>query len=150
MKGKFRNSYVSKNGNDVFVYEVQGTKDELAMYKETQAENFREDDVTGTPLFFSTSWMGDNVNLLITSKGNCIIDRSEFKKAASLVKQAGGDFSKSIADSMANSFVANIFGANRVTTASTAVNANEASVEPLAEELETQIVDETTGEITEL
>lgn len=98
MKGKFLRSYrKASSGNNVFVYTVTGTEEQLAQYKEIQKENYVEDDKTGKPLWFSTRYYGDNIDLVITAKGNVVPDTSEFDKAASLASQYGGNLGTEIA-----------------------------------------------------
>jgi hypothetical protein len=56
--GKKHNQYrSSKTGTIVFVYTVDGTKEDIANYKKAQGANYREDN--GTPLFFSAGRTGN-------------------------------------------------------------------------------------------
>lgn len=55
---KKHNQYRSKSGSIVFVYQITGTTDELEQYKTDQGSNYREDDTTGVPLFFSANRAG--------------------------------------------------------------------------------------------
>lgn len=107
MKAKKVRNYRSKNtGKPVFVYEVSGTADELKAYKKAQGEFFREDDTTGAPLYFTTNFMGNDGNLIITSKGSVAQDMSKFDEAQSLVEQYGGNFGNVLAQNV----VGNILG----------------------------------------
>ena len=90
-----RSPYTSAKGNTVFVYAVSGSESEMAAYKTAQGDNYREED--GTPLWFTTRFVGDAGSLVITSKGKVIADLSEYKKAESLVKQFGGNFGQELA-----------------------------------------------------
>lgn len=91
MKATFNNSYPkrAKNGNmiDVFVYHVSGTAQELADYKEVRGVQYREDGTTGQPLFFSLNYVGETVDLMITTNGNVVADTSNLRKANNLVQQ---------------------------------------------------------------
>lgn len=91
MKVKCVRTYRSKNGNPTFVYSVDGTKDELADFKKSQGDYYREDE-DKNPLWFTTRYIGEEGKLMITSNGNCVPDMSEFDKQASLVAQYGGNF----------------------------------------------------------
>lgn len=69
MKIKFHGAYVSKKGTSTFRYTVQGTKEELANYKKVQGDNYREDETTKEPLFFSIRRVPDNTPLAATRDG---------------------------------------------------------------------------------
>jgi hypothetical protein len=84
-------TYRSKNGNPTFVYQVEGTKEQLEAFKKSQGDYYRTDD-DGNPLFFTTRYIGEEGKLIITSNGNVVPDMSEFDKQASLVSQYGGNF----------------------------------------------------------
>lgn len=103
---KLLGSYISKNGNRVFRYGVSGNAAELKEYKKTQGTFYREDSTTGTPLFFTPRFAGQETNLIITQSGKCVADMSAFDAAASLSEQYGGNFGQEIASSMA----ANLLG----------------------------------------
>jgi hypothetical protein len=105
MKATFKSTYVSKKGNDTFRYAVTGTAEELAAYKTAQGVNYREDDITGEPLFFTVRYAGKSVNLITTKSGNVIADLSELKASASIAKQFGGNLGQSIADAAAAQFL---------------------------------------------
>ncbi len=104
--------YVSKNGNDTFVYAVSGDKESLASFKKAKGKYYREDDGksgnvdAGTPLWFTTKCIGDTGKLVITSKGNVIADMSAFRKAQSMSEQFGGNFGQELA----RASVANLLG----------------------------------------
>lgn len=102
MEGTFVRSYVSKKGNDTFVYTVTGTPAEIAAYKTAQGENYRADD-KGAPLFFTTRvGASPRVKLITTQAGNVIIDNSEMKAAANLAAQYGGNLGQEIARNFAS------------------------------------------------
>tara|TARA_R110002126_G_scaffold276162_3_gene421701 strand:+ start:1942 stop:2298 length:357 start_codon:yes stop_codon:yes gene_type:complete len=98
--------YVSKKGNDTFVYEVSGDKTAMAAYKKAQGEYYREDDKTGVALWFTTRFIGDSGKLIITTNGNVVADMSEFRKAESLSSQYGGNLGQELARTAA----ASLFG----------------------------------------
>jgi hypothetical protein len=136
MKASFSNSYPkrSKNGNvvDVFVYHVNGTESELADYKTVKDDQYREDSVSGKPLFFSLNYVGEIVDLIITTNGNVVADTSKLRKAANLVNQY--DFLK---DQLASQLLAQI-GFNspnrvNVNTNTPVVTENAGSIDPFNE-----------------
>lgn len=90
-------SYRSKKGTPTFVYNVEGTKDELKQYKDSQGTYYREDSESKKPLFFTARYVGEKGTLLITSNGNCVPDMSEFDKQASLAAQYGGNLGEQLA-----------------------------------------------------
>ncbi len=101
MKGKFHGSYRSKAGNTVFRYLVTGSDDELLQYQEAQGTNYRESD-DKEPLFFTTRFTGDNIDLIITNDGKKVIaDTSKFDKAASMAAQYGGNLGQELAKAAA-------------------------------------------------
>lgn len=100
LNGTFVRSY-KKNGKDVFVYAVTGSKEATDKYEQTQGEFFRKDDTTGNGLFFSTRYVGEKVPLIITEKGNVVADMSEYAKAASLASQFGGNLGVELAKNAA-------------------------------------------------
>jgi hypothetical protein len=101
MKAKYVRCYKKADGNGgvrtVFVYEVNGSADQLAKYKISQGDHFVEDDDSGKALFFTVDFMGDNAELIITAKNNVVQNTEEYDKQASLVAQAGGDLGAEIA-----------------------------------------------------
>jgi hypothetical protein len=96
MKVNCVRTYRSKKGTPTFVYSVSGTKEQLAAFKKAQGDYYREDE-SGTPLFFTTRYIGEEGTLMITSNGNLVPDMSEFDKQASLVAQYGGNFGDALA-----------------------------------------------------
>ncbi len=92
-----RNYRKSGSTNPVFVYTVSGTEKDLQAYKDTQGDNYREDNDLQKPLWFTTRFVGDNGKLMITTNGKTVADMSEFDKAASLASQYGGNFGQALA-----------------------------------------------------
>jgi hypothetical protein len=102
MRIKLHHSYKKaapggKSANTVFVYTVTGTKEELEKYEEIQGENFRKDDETGDPLFFTTRCAPNNANLIITQSNRAVVDMSAFDQADSMAKQYGGSLGTELA-----------------------------------------------------
>ena len=105
MKIKLERSYRSKNGNPTFVYGVSGSASELTAYAEAQGEFYREDETSGTPLWFTTRCVGENGTLIITTNGNIVPDMSAFDQAASIATQYGGNFGQELAKQAAMSIL---------------------------------------------
>lgn len=84
------NPYTSRTGKTVFVYHVSGTPEELAAYKTSKGEYYKEDkDAANAPLFFTTDAIGNNAEMIKTSKGEFVPDMSKEKIFASLEEQFG-------------------------------------------------------------
>jgi len=113
---------VSKNGNDTFVYEVSGSDAELKEYKKAKGEFYREEN--GTPLFFTTDYVGESGSLIITQKGNVIADKSAFKKAASLAGQFDGPLGQAIAQQAAAQLLGGSTSTSAPVSAETSVSAD--------------------------
>lgn len=97
MKIKLLRSYRSKAGNVTFVYTVSGSTADLENFKRIQGEYYREDTVTGTPLWFTTRCVGDTGKLIITTNDKIVPDMSVFDQAASIAQQYGGNFGQELA-----------------------------------------------------
>jgi phosphopantetheinyl transferase len=100
-----QSSYVNAKGTTVFRYKVTGSPEELAAYAAAKGQYHRVDEKTGDVLFFSTTYAGDTVNLVITATGNVIPDMSEFRKAESLAKQFGGNLGEALANHSAGALL---------------------------------------------
>ncbi len=61
------NQYL-KNGNAIFVYEIEGSKEELAAYKKSQGEYYRESDAK-KPMYFSQRPIEPGAELTATKSG---------------------------------------------------------------------------------
>ena len=96
MKATCIRTYRSSNGNPTFVYTVAGSTEELAKFKEIQGSYYREDE-NANPLWFTTRYCGEQVDLLVTSNGKLAPDMTEYDKQASLVSQYGGNFGDQLA-----------------------------------------------------
>ena len=117
MKIRQVRSYRSKNGNPTFVYAVSGNTEQLAAFKTAQGEYYREDTVTGEPLWFTTRSVGQVGSLIITTKGNIVPDMSAFDQAASIASQYGGNFGQELARQAAMQILG---GANHASTPASA------------------------------
>ena len=92
MKAVFKSSYPSKNGNEVFVFRVQGTVEEVEQYATENPLMPSEDD--GTPLFmttFPTFNYADKagVEMYRSQKGKYSLENSELRRAQALAKSMG-------------------------------------------------------------
>lgn len=105
LNAKFIRSYRSAKGNTVFVYAVTGSEKDIESYKQAQGDNFREDENTKTPLFFTTRFFGNGGKLIVTAKGKVVPDMSAFEQAASLAAQFGGNFGQELARQAAGSLL---------------------------------------------
>lgn len=122
LRGQFSRNYRKKGtGTPVFVYKVTGTDDELAEYELNQDSNLRKDEEDGSPLFFTTRYTGDNINIVKTQSDRYVADTQELEKAASMVSAYGGN----LGDALASQFAAKIAGNIRSTPAATPVPKKE-------------------------
>lgn len=104
MKVTLVRSYRSKNGHVTFVYKVTGSATQMAEYKKSQADFYREDE-SGNALWFTTRCIGQSGKLIITTNGNVVPDMSAFDQASSLASQYGGNFGAELARAAAESLV---------------------------------------------
>lgn len=89
MRAKLKNSYkkAGSNGtvNTIFVYRINGTEDEVLKYQELrEAEGYYTEDEDGTPLYFTNRYYGDNIQLMVTTNDNIVVDTTLFDKVQSL------------------------------------------------------------------
>jgi hypothetical protein len=90
-----------------FVYKVESSSaEELASFETAQGSYHRVDPKTGTPVWFTTRFVGETAELIITDNNKVIADMSEFEKARSLSEQYGGNFGDMLANKLANKLVA--------------------------------------------
>jgi hypothetical protein len=96
LKAQFKGNYKKRtlvNGESklitVFTYNVNGTEEELKEYEEAQGEYYQIDDKTGKPLFFTTNYTGNSIDLIISPNGKVVADTSEFDKLKALVDSYG-------------------------------------------------------------
>jgi hypothetical protein len=120
----FSRNYVKKEtGNDVFVYIVNGTPEEMESFKTAQGSNYRVDAKTGDILWFNSRYVGEAGKLIITSNNKVVADTSAFAKAKSLSAQYGGNFGQELARAAA----ANLISGLTKTTASATVSSAPAA-----------------------
>ena len=108
MKATFVRSYPKSNTTTVFVYTVNATEEQLALYKKAQGDNYRIDNKTGDVLWFTPRYVGETANLLITSNNKVVADMSEMAKAKSMAEQYGGNFGEELAKLWANKLVGSV------------------------------------------
>lgn len=96
LKAQFKRNYKKRTtikGQDtvitVFVYNVSGSDEELQKFEEVQGSNYKIDDETGKPLYFTTNYISDNVELTITENNKVVVDDSDFAKIKSMVDNYG-------------------------------------------------------------
>lgn len=96
LKATFHGNYKKRTmikGQDtvitVFRYTVSGSAEDIKQYEEAQGDNLVIDDKTGKPLYFTTNYISDNVELTITENGKVVVDDSEFAKLKSLIDTYG-------------------------------------------------------------
>jgi hypothetical protein len=115
MRAKLKNSY-KKAGNNgtvqtIFVYRVNGTEEQLEKYQELrEAEGYYTEDEDGTPLYFTNRYYGDNINLMVTTNDNIVVDTTIFDKVQSLAdnnpfmrEQLAAQMAAQLLGSMSNS-----------------------------------------------
>lgn len=83
--------YNSEKGTvtDVFVYEIKGSPAGLKRYEEVQGDNFRADKETDVPLYFSTTYFGDNGEVKITQNDKVVANTDATRKMRSRIDSAG-------------------------------------------------------------
>lgn len=118
MKAKYIRSYMKPKG-PVFVYELSGTKEEIAAFEKAQGDNYRTNEKTGAPLLFVTRFGGNSADIVVTQKGDYILDMSKFRQAASLANQFDGKLGEAIANQAASMLLGSAFS-----TSAPAVTAN--------------------------
>ena len=97
LTAKLNGSYRKPNtGTKVFRFTVSGTEQDLKAYEDAQGDSYRLDEKTGKPLWFTTRYTGDSVNLIITSNNQVVADDTELSKLQSLVEQYGPDVARLI------------------------------------------------------
>lgn len=95
LTGKFQRKYRKPGtGTTVFIYQVSGNEKELQQLEEAQGDQYRLDENSGKPLFFTTNYIDDNISLIITENNKVVADDSEIAKLASIVGQYGADVAK--------------------------------------------------------
>ena len=106
MKATFARSYKKNTtGNTVFVYVVKGTAKELESYAKAQGDRLVIDEKTGETLWFTTRFVGQTADLIITSNDKVVADMSKFDQADSLARQYGGNLGEQIARASAEALL---------------------------------------------
>ena len=95
----YQRSYRSKNkGVVTFVYKVTGNAEAMAAYQEAQGGYFRTDPNTGDALWFTTRFVGETGQIIVTDNQKVVADMSKYEQAASLVSQFDGVFGEKLAE----------------------------------------------------
>lgn len=98
LKVNFLRSYRSKNGTVTFVYKVTGSADAMERYAEVQGNFLRTDETTGDTLWFTTRFIGETGNIIVTANDKIVADMSKYEQAASLCSQFSGVFGEKLAE----------------------------------------------------
>jgi hypothetical protein len=109
---------------------VSGSQKDLAAFKAAQGEYYREDE-TGSPLWFTTRFVGATGKLIITANGNVVPDMSLFDQAASIAAQYGGNFGAELARAAAAKFMN--LGASGTVSSTTSAPVEETESEDIGE-----------------
>ena len=130
MKAVFKNSYPSKNGNEVFVFRLAGSADELETYVTDSPRMPVDDD--GTPLFmttFPTINYADKAGVEVyrSTKGNYSLENSEIRRAQALAKSMGAE--TEFRSAMVQSVIGSVF---KLKASNPFASATEAPVAPVA------------------
>lgn len=107
MLGIYLDDYRSKKGNRTFIYTVECTPEEKEALEDAKGDNYKE-DANGKPLFYTINYVGEEIDIIITTNGNVIAKNSEFEKMNSLAKQFGGNLGEQIAAKAAESLMSNM------------------------------------------
>lgn len=115
---KYHSMYTSKNGTPTCRYTVEGTTAELKAYKKVQGDYHRVQKPSegGKHLWFTTRYVGDVAELIITESGNVIANQEEFNKQKMLVEQAGGNLGQELAKAFAEKMVSSAGKSSNVST----------------------------------
>lgn len=95
LTASYSNSYKRRNkttGNvsDVFVYQLTGTPEAIAKYTEIKEEEGYPvvlDEETKRPLFWTTTFEGDEAKIIITTNNKVVVDNDDFNKMQSLMNK---------------------------------------------------------------
>lgn len=86
-----------ETGKLVFVYTITGTPEEMAAYKTSKGENYREDEATKQVLMFSTRYLEKECSMIKTSAGVFVPDTTKLDQLANLADQYGIDVALTLA-----------------------------------------------------
>lgn len=97
MKGIFKMQYRKTGGKLVFVYELDGTPEQLAEYKKIKGDHHREDEKTKKSLFFANRFGGKEVSVIKTKdEKDFTMDTTEMDLLGNLTQQYGYEMAKDI------------------------------------------------------
>lgn len=139
MKAVFKNSYPSRNGNEVFVFRLNGSAEELEQYVTDSPRMPVDDD--GTPLFmttFPTINYADKAGVEVyrSTKGKYSLENSEIRRAEALAKTMGA--SSEFRSAMVQQVLGSVFKLTASNPFAAATAAPVAQVEPSDLEAEAQ------------
>lgn len=118
LTAKFKSNYTTTNKRGekmpMFVYYVHGTTAELATYEQVQGANYRTDEKSGSAIWHSPTYYGDNVNLVVLEPtedkpARIIADTSDVAKINSLLKVYGNS---KVGDALANILAQKLLGSD--------------------------------------
>ena len=81
-------------GKTLFIYAVVGTAEQIASFKASKGDNYREDRDSKQPLYMTEFFEGKENTLTVSSNGNWFVDNSELNQFKSLVQQYGIDIAR--------------------------------------------------------
>lgn len=99
LQATYKSEYTNASGVQMFVYTINGPKEELAEYEESKGEFLKHCDKTGMPLYF-TKFSSPDGELKLSSKGNWFIDISAQQREIANAKALGIDVEKIVADAI--------------------------------------------------
>jgi hypothetical protein len=141
MKAVFKNSYPSKNGNEVFVFRLAGSAEELEQYVTDSPLMPVDDD--GTPLFMTTYPTINyadkaGVDVYRSTKGKYSLENSEIRRAEALAKTMGA--SSEFRSAMVQQVLGSVFKLTASNPFAAATASKTAEVAP--SDLESDVVGE--------
>jgi hypothetical protein len=102
LKAKFRNAFITKKGSKRFSFVIDptvATPEELEAFQASQGEYYSETD-NGEPLWYTPSFVADEVTLKFSAKGSVYADTSEIDKIVSFAKSQGIDLSAGLQEKL--------------------------------------------------
>ena len=97
LHAKYKSEYTNANSVKMFVYTINGTKEELAEYETSKGEYLRHCDKTQLPLYI-TKFSAPDGPFKLSSKGNWFIDNSEQQRKIAHARALGIDVEKIMAE----------------------------------------------------
>ena len=117
-------SLYKKNGRTIFVYKVRGSEEAIERYEAIKGANNRKHE-DGSPLYYTTRYFSDNLNLRITINDNIVEDNPQLDKAKAMVESVGGDFGTAMANQMANAMLSQVLGGRAMQASPAPANSQE-------------------------